>query len=71
MTSMSNAPSSLAWRRSSYSNGTGGECVEVADGAAGAVPVRDSKSPDGPVLVLAPSGWATFVSAVKAGHFEH
>ncbi|SEQ23679.1 DUF397 domain-containing protein [Streptomyces radiopugnans] len=51
------------WRRSSYSNLNGGDCVEVADNLRGAVPVRDSKHPHGPAL--APDAWASFVTAVK------
>ncbi|WP_432071981.1 DUF397 domain-containing protein [Streptomyces wuyuanensis] len=58
--------STVVWRKSSYSNGSGGDCVEVADGLPGAVPVRDSKLPDGPVLVVPASAWAAFVTAVKA-----
>jgi hypothetical protein len=58
--------STAVWRRSSYSNGDGGACVEVADGLLGVVPVRDSKLPDGPVLVVPASAWAAFVTAVKA-----
>ncbi|MFD5323781.1 DUF397 domain-containing protein [Streptomyces sp. NPDC127092] len=54
------------WRKSSYSNGDGGECVEVADHVPGLVPVRDSKRPDGPVLVLTAAAWAPFIEAVKA-----
>ena len=39
------ALSSVEWRKSSYSSGTGGECLEVADNLPGAVvPVRDSKN---------------------------
>ncbi len=53
------------WRKSSYSNGSGGNCVEVADGLAGVVPVRDSKMPDGPVLVVPARAWASFVRALK------
>ncbi|MGW3728714.1 DUF397 domain-containing protein [Streptomyces sp. NPDC000851] len=41
------------WRKSSYSGGAGGEdCLEVADGVPGVVPVRDSKVPHGPVVVI-------------------
>ncbi|MDN3061020.1 DUF397 domain-containing protein, partial [Streptomyces sp. SRF1] len=29
-----------AWRKSSYSNQAGGDCVEVVDGIPGVVPVR-------------------------------
>ncbi|MFZ4296751.1 DUF397 domain-containing protein [Streptomyces cinereoruber] len=52
------------WRKSSYS-GTNGECVEVADGFPGAVPVRDSKNPSGPALVVAPGAWQTFVDGLR------
>ncbi|GAA4310959.1 DUF397 domain-containing protein [Actinomadura luteofluorescens] len=41
----------IKWRKSSYSTSNGGNCVELAD-AAGAVAVRDSKDPDGPILLL-------------------
>ncbi|MEU7025065.1 DUF397 domain-containing protein [Streptomyces sp. NPDC046275] len=56
-----------AWRKSSYSNGSGGECVEVADNTPGLVPVRDSKRPDGPVLVVTAAAWAHFVAGVTTG----
>ncbi|MGW7363599.1 DUF397 domain-containing protein [Streptomyces sp. NPDC054841] len=61
--------SDIIWRRSSYSDGTGGNCVEVADGVPGAVPVRDSKNPQGPGLVFKDAGWAAFVTAVKDSTF--
>jgi hypothetical protein len=57
------------WRKSSYSGQAGGECVEVADGVPGVVPVRDSKDPQGPALLFPPEAWADFVSGVKAGWF--
>ena len=53
------------WRKSSYSGSTGGDCVEVADGLTGVVPVRDSKNPAGPVLVLGAGAWQTFVDGVR------
>ncbi|OEU86016.1 hypothetical protein DB35_10765 [Streptomyces abyssalis] len=53
-----------AWRRSSYSNGQGGECVEVADGYPGVVPVRDSKAPEGPALVVAAGAWQAFIDSL-------
>ncbi|WP_328829592.1 MULTISPECIES: DUF397 domain-containing protein [unclassified Streptomyces] len=53
--------SSARWRKSSYSNGTGGDCVEVHDDLPGVVPVRDSKVSDGPALLIAASAWASFV----------
>ncbi|WP_406014566.1 DUF397 domain-containing protein [Streptomyces sp. NBC_00984] len=54
------------WRKSSYSNTSGGDCLEVADGHQDLVPVRDSKRPEGPALVIAASAWTPFVEAVKA-----
>lgn len=50
---------------SSYSGTNGGECIEVADGFPGAVPVRDSKNPSGPALVVAPGAWQTFVDGLR------
>ncbi|MCG3040806.1 DUF397 domain-containing protein [Streptomyces fenghuangensis] len=55
------------WRKSSYSDGTGGSCVEVADGFPGVTPVRDSKAPEGPALVFPDADWSAFVTAVKGG----
>ncbi|MDO0927986.1 DUF397 domain-containing protein [Streptomyces sp. TG1A-8] len=60
--------SDALWFRSSYSNGDGGECVEVAGNLPGIVPVRDSKAPDGPVLTLRAAAWAPFVAALKERH---
>ncbi|MFD7107193.1 DUF397 domain-containing protein [Streptomyces celluloflavus] len=60
-------PGAAVWRKSSYSNGSGGLCLEVADGLPGIVPVRDSKNPDGPALVIPAAAWNSFVTAVKTG----
>lgn len=54
-----------AWRTSSYSGNTGGECVEVATGCAASVPVRDSKNPTGPVLVVGVDAWQGFVDSLR------
>ncbi|PVC93424.1 DUF397 domain-containing protein [Streptomyces sp. CS014] len=53
-----------AWRSSSYSNQEGGNCVQVADGFPGVVPVRDSKNPTGPALVVPAAAWNTFITGV-------
>jgi hypothetical protein len=56
------------WRKSSYSNGTGGACVEVAasdDERA----VRDSKDPAGSVLECTAAEWSAFTVAVRSGEF--
>ncbi|MER7765782.1 DUF397 domain-containing protein [Kitasatospora sp. NPDC096140] len=56
------------WRKSSYSGDNGGECIEVAPGfLPGAIPVRDSKDPDGPVLVFPTAAWEAFITAVRTG----
>ncbi|MFE1364918.1 DUF397 domain-containing protein [Streptomyces anulatus] len=57
--------STARWRSSSYSNSNGGECVEISDDFPGFVPVRDSKNPTGPALVLQAAAWDAFVSSVK------
>ncbi|MBO0656905.1 DUF397 domain-containing protein [Streptomyces triculaminicus] len=53
------------WRKSSYSNGGDANCVEVADNIPSAVPVRDSKRPQGPTLTLPPSSWASFLDTLR------
>jgi hypothetical protein len=58
------------WKKSSRSNGNGGNnCVEVAI-LDTVVAVRDSKNPTGPALILNPSDWAEFVDSAKAGEFD-
>jgi hypothetical protein len=59
--------SSAIWRKSSYSGGNGGQCVEVGANLPGVVAVRDSKDPDGPALVLEPAAFAALVDAIRAG----
>ncbi|MEV6045024.1 MULTISPECIES: DUF397 domain-containing protein [Streptomyces] len=56
------------WRKSSYSGGDQGSCVEIADGHA-TVPVRDSKNPDGPALLFRAESFGTFIDALKARAF--
>jgi hypothetical protein len=59
---MRNTPES--WRKSTYSGGQGGDCLEVGVGHPVAVPVRDSKDPHGPKLMLRPQTWSAFIEAV-------
>jgi hypothetical protein len=54
------------WRRSSYSGNGGGNCVEVAPNLPGGVAVRDSKDPDGPVLIISQDEWASFIIRVRS-----
>ncbi|MFF2523883.1 DUF397 domain-containing protein [Streptomyces liangshanensis] len=65
MTSPSSAPEAV-WHKSSYSSDNGGNCLEIATNLPGVVPVRDSKDPEGPVLVFAPAAWDAFVVAARA-----
>ena len=53
----------VRWHKSSHSSANG-QCVEVAP-VAGAVAVRDSKNPAGPVLIFTRQAWAAFVEGVK------
>ncbi|MFC5722565.1 DUF397 domain-containing protein [Streptomyces gamaensis] len=58
-----------AWRKSNYSGGGAGtgsdDCVEVADNIPGVVPVRDSKRPYGPALVVPAHAWAEFTASLR------
>ncbi|MFE7415064.1 DUF397 domain-containing protein [Streptomyces laurentii] len=51
---------SVVWFKSSYSGGTGNNCVEVAD-VRTAVAVRDSKQVDGPVILVSRASFGMFV----------
>ncbi|MFG3498677.1 DUF397 domain-containing protein [Streptomyces sp. NPDC047928] len=55
----------LEWRKSTHSGGDGADCLEVADGGPGIVPVRDSKDPHGPRLVFRAPAWSAFVAGLK------
>ncbi|WP_369196086.1 DUF397 domain-containing protein [Streptomyces djakartensis] len=37
----------------------------MAPGFPGTVPIRDSKDPDGPVLVVGRSAWSAFLGSVR------
>lgn len=56
------------FRKSSYSTGEG-NCVEVADTAAGGCAVRDSKNEVGPLLAFSSEGWHAFVAGARAEEF--
>ncbi|MER5992791.1 DUF397 domain-containing protein [Streptomyces viridosporus] len=51
----------LAWFKSSYSSGEGGQCVEVVT-APGTVHVRDSKRPADAMVTVSPQAWAGLVA---------
>ncbi|MFF1717355.1 DUF397 domain-containing protein [Streptomyces sp. NPDC058268] len=58
--------STAVWRKSSYSNGGDANCLEVAGGYPSITPVRDSKNPQGPTLVVPNHGWGAFIDWIKA-----
>lgn len=56
-----------AWFKSSYSDGEGLNCLEVADltaHSAEGIGVRDSKNPQGPALLLTLPAWTAFLTSV-------
>jgi hypothetical protein len=57
------------WRKASYSNGNGGDCLEVADLDGGHRAVRDSKNPTGPALTCTAAHWAAFTAGIRTGEF--
>jgi hypothetical protein len=61
--------SQAVWRKSPHSGGNDGDCIEVADGFPGVMPVRDSKDPEGPALVFQADAWQSFVTAAATGEF--
>jgi hypothetical protein len=60
------------WRKSSRCgglNGGGDECVEVAALDDGRIAVRDSKRPEGAVLLFPRAGLAAWISGVRHNEF--
>ena len=57
---------SATWRKSSYSGGNGGGCVEagVAD-TTGVVLVRDTTNRTGDMLTISAKAWRIFASSLK------
>jgi hypothetical protein len=55
------------WRKSTRSGPDG--CVEVAV-VEGNTAVRDSKHPQGAVLVFTPVEWQAFIAGVRDGEFD-
>lgn len=60
-----------AWKKSSFSNGTGGNnCVEVkVIRNADVVVVRNSNVPE-PETCFTRAEWSAFLAGVKAGEFD-
>ncbi|HEY0698621.1 MAG TPA: DUF397 domain-containing protein [Micromonospora sp.] len=56
------------WFKSSHSGGSEG-CVAAALNLPGVAGLRDSKDPDGPVLVFSRAAFGQFVRAAAEGRF--
>ncbi|WP_406294759.1 DUF397 domain-containing protein [Embleya sp. NBC_00888] len=64
MQGIQNADVSL-WRKSTYSNGDQGNCVEVRDDLPGLVPIRDSKDPSIGQLLIGATPWTALTNALR------
>lgn len=58
----------LAWIKAQASTHNG-QCVEIAS-AAGNIAMRDSKDPDGPILVYTPGEFRAFLDGARNGEFD-
>ncbi|MCA6093064.1 DUF397 domain-containing protein [Streptomyces sp. SCA3-4] len=58
--------SELAWRKSSFSVGQDGDCVEVSSRPGGLIRLRESDDP-AQVIATTPTAWAALLTTVKAG----
>ena len=50
--------------KSSYSTPSN-ECLEVARNVPGTIAIRNSKTPNGPILCLAPTTWTKFTATLR------
>lgn len=60
--------SSMEWRKSTYSSEFG--CVEAAPLPDGSVAIRDSKNPEGGMLVFTRHEIHCFLQGVRGGEFD-
>jgi len=54
----------MEWRKSTYSTGSGGDCVETAS-QTGTVMVRDTANRAGETLVIAAPAWKRFTATLR------
>ncbi|MGW0892059.1 DUF397 domain-containing protein [Saccharopolyspora sp. NPDC002578] len=57
------------WRKSSHSSAHG-QCVKVATNLPEFSAIRDSKDPQGDVLVLGAARFADFIRSIRSGGFD-
>ncbi|MPZ64932.1 MAG: DUF397 domain-containing protein [Pseudonocardiaceae bacterium] len=60
----------LAWRKSSFSGGNGGQCVEAALLPDGQIAVRNSNHPDAGTVYFTRAEMDAYIKGVKAGEFD-
>ncbi len=53
----------MDWRKSTYSTGNGGQCVEVA--SDGMVMIRDTADRDGGTLAFSAAAWQRFLGTIR------
>ncbi|OPC78417.1 DUF397 domain-containing protein [Embleya scabrispora] len=63
---MSTDVKAVTWRRSSFSNGTGGNCVEVSGDVPAIVPVRDSKNVRIGHLIFGAASWTALTASLRS-----
>ena len=65
-----------SWRRASSSDDADEASVEIAfvdgskEGSDQVIAMRDSRHPDGPVLIFTPDEWTAFTAGVQDGEFD-
>ncbi|MER6956904.1 DUF397 domain-containing protein [Streptomyces sp. NPDC000618] len=64
------SPSTEQWFKSTYSGGSGTECVECALGGSWTL-IRDSKQESGSVVVVQHQAWDFFVDALRRGELDN
>jgi hypothetical protein len=61
---MEGTDSAVTWRKSTFSGGNGGNCVEVGHSPS-RVLVRDTKDRAGTVLAVGADAWQRFAATVR------
>ncbi|MEU3779864.1 DUF397 domain-containing protein [Streptomyces sp900129855] len=64
------SPSTDQWFKSTYSGGSGTECVECALDRSITL-VRDSKQESGPFVAVQHQAWDFFVDALRRGELDN
>lgn len=54
------------WVKSSYSGGSGGNCLEVSGSQRGRMLVRDTQDRSGPMLSFTVDAWKAFAKELKS-----